>query len=207
MSAASLPTGDRVLVAPDTSVGTVLGAVERLRVSRRLLREHMQALTVSASDAGATDQAPPSAWLAALTAIPVIGPPMELVAAWWDRHPLRATVGLFAGLTPTRPWTMLLLAVAVGGSLAWLRPWRYALLRRAVYGGVLPQLMSILMSRLSTQGWLDDIVNSLTRSLVTATPPKASSTPASAGPGPASERPAYSSPSRGHGATPNTSLH
>lgn len=213
MSAASIPGGDHVLVASDS---TVLGASERLNQSRRLLREHMQALNASASDALANEHRRPGAWLAALTAIPVLGPVIESVSAWWAQHPLRVVADVFASstasaakpMTQSRPWTVLLMAVAIGGLLVWLRPWRYALLRRAVYGGVLPPLVSSFMSRLPTQDWLDNIVNSLTRSLVTATPPKASTTPASTNPGPASERAADSTPASGHGATPiNPSLH
>lgn len=215
MSAASVPDGHRRLpVELDTSLGTVLGATERLKLSRRLLREHMQALNAPTRDASATDHSSPSGWLAALAAIPVLGPTIQSVSAWWAQHPLRVVADLFTSSTTstakpmsqTRPWTVLLLAVAAGGLLVWARPWRYALLRRAVYTSLLPQLVSGLMSRLPIPAWLD-IVNSLTRGPVAATPATPLTTQSSAEPVRAGELRAHSSPSEERGPTPNTALH
>lgn len=207
MSAASIPSGDGALVASERSASTVLGATERLNQSRRLLREHMQALNASATEALENAHRPPSAWLAALTAIPVLGPVIESVAAWWSQHPLRVVADVFASttataakpMTQTRPWTVLLMAVAIGGMLAWARPWRFAWLRRAVYAGVLPQLVSTVMSRLPTEGWLD-IVNSLLRR------PGAATTSPTAD-ADRSERPAHPQATSGHDPARTSPLH
>lgn len=213
MSAASTPGSDRGLVAAEGSASTVLGATERLNQSRRLLREHMQALNASASEALENAHRPPGAWLAALTAIPVLGPVIESVSTWWAQHPLRVVAGVFASstataakpMTQTRPWTVLLMAVAIGGVLAWARPWRFAWLRRAVYAGVLPQLVSTVISRLPTEGWLD-IVNSLLRRPGAAAPTPQATTPPTAGAADA-ELPAQPQPTMDRDSPPNTSLH
>lgn len=213
MSAAPIPDSDRVLVVTDRSVSAVLGATERLNQSRHLLREHMQAINAAASDIPANSQRPRSAWLVALTAIPVLGPVIESVSAWWAQHPLRVVASVFASstataakpMTQTRPWSVLLMAVAIGGLLAWTRPWRFAWLRRAVYAGVLPQLVSTVMSRLPTEGWLD-IVNSLLRRPGAATSASQTTTPTTADAGP-TERPAPPQPTPSHDATRKTLLH
>ncbi len=217
MSTAPLPAtpvGYRVVVAPDTSLATVLGATERLKQSRRLLCAHMQALNAAASEAQENERRQPSAWYSALKAVPGLGPLIDTVSSWWAKHPLRVVADLFASstasaakpMTQTRPWTMLLLAVAVGGLLVWARPWRFALLRRAVYAGVLPQLVSSLMSRLPINGWLD-IVNSLLRrpgAAATASPTASAPTTSDTT---RSERPAQPQPTAVDTSTTHTSLH
>lgn len=210
MSDASTPVSYRVLAAPDSSLGTVLGATERLQQSRRLLRDHMQALNASATAAQSEAQHRPSAWL---TAIPLLGPVLGSLSAWWAKHPLRVVADLFASstasaakpMTQARPWSMLLMAVAVGGLLVWTRPWRFAWLRRAVYAGVMPKIVSTLVSRLPTEGWLD-IVNALLRRPGAAAQSAQATTPTRADPAPP-ERSAPPQPTWGHGPTPNTSLH
>lgn len=58
---------------------------------------------------------------------------------------------------------MVLGAAAVGALLMWARPWRFALLRRALYTGVLPQVVTTLLSRVSTEGLLDLVHAALRR--------------------------------------------
>ena len=213
MSAAPIPGSDRVLVGTDRSVSTVLGATERLNQSRHLLRECMQAINAAASDMPANSHRPRSTWLVTLTAIPVLGPVIESVSAWWAQHPLRVVASVFASstataakpMTQTRPWSVLLMAVAIGGLLAWTRPWRFAWLRRAVYAGVLPQLVSTVMSRLPTEGWLD-IVNSLLRRPGATSSASQTTTSTTAGAGP-TERPTTPQPTSSHDATRKTMLH
>ncbi len=170
MSATSAPMNQRALQALDASTDTLLGVTERLEKSRRLMRDQMFDLNASAAQAKNQGQDRPSTWLAALSAIPVLGPLIGEATSWWADHPLRAVADLFArpGVTPTEPltrrhpWAMLIGAVAVGALLMWTRPWRFALLRRAVYSGLLPQVVSSLLSRLPTEGLLD-LVRSVRR--------------------------------------------
>jgi len=88
---------------------------------------------------------------------------------------------------------MLLSAAAIGALLMWTRPWRYGLLRRAVYAGLVPQLVTSLLSRVSTDGLLD-LVNSLLPRPAAAPAPTAT---------PSAETPA----SWSDGAAPSAPLH
>lgn len=200
MNATPAPVGYQVLRAPDASATTVLGATERLQQSRRLMRDQMMELNASSAQAHAKKKGSgkPSALLATLTALPVLGPLIDRAATWWEGHPLHAVVALFTTrqasaaepLKQRHPWAMLLGAAAIGALLMWTRPWRYALLRRAVYAGLVPQVVTTLLSRVSADGLLD-LVNSLLQG------PAANSSPPPA----AEHQPA------GHEAAPNSTLH
>ena len=208
MSAIPTPVGYHVLQAPDTSTDTVLGATERLKFSRQKMRDQMLALNASSAQAQAAKQGPghSSALMATLTALPVIGPLIHSAASWWADHPLHAVADLFTPrkdaaaepasqtLTQRHPWAMLVSAAAIGALLMWARPWRYALLRRAVYSGVLPQVFTSLLSRVSTDGLLD-LANSMLRR------------PAAASARNASTPPAVPQPDGSAGTTPNSTLH
>lgn len=163
MSATSLPLDQRSLQTLGTPTDTLLGVTERLEKSRRLMREQMFELNAGSAQAKSQGRGTPSNWWVALGAIPVLGPLISDAASWWADHPLRAVADLFARpgtstskpLTQHHPWAMLIGAVAVGALVMWARPWRFALLRRAVYSGLLPQVMSSVLARVPTDGLLD----------------------------------------------------
>ena len=200
MSDTPAPVGYRALLAPDASTHTVLGATERLRQSRCLMRDQMLELNASSAQAQATKRGSRlhSALLATLVALPVLGPLIDSAATWWADNPLRAVADLFTRphtsaakpRTPPHPWAMLLGAAAVGALLMWTRPWRYGPLRRAVYAGLVPQMLTSLLARVSADGLLD-LVNSLLRR------PAAD----------ASAPPAAEQPAGNDGAMPNSTLH
>ncbi len=180
-----------VLKPSEPSADNVLGATERLRQSRQRMRDQMLALNARSASAkaaqrgaGASDEL-----LAALSALPVLGPLIDSAANWWANHPLRAVAELFAKtgtstakpLTERHPWAMVLSAAAVGALLMRARPWRFALLRRALYAGVLPQLVTTLLARVSTEGLLDLVHSALQRP---ETKPPASTAPGEQSPEP-----------------------
>ena len=184
--------GYRALLAPDTSTVTLPGATERLQQSRQRMRDQMLALKASSAQAQATRQRSDqsSALLATLTALPVLGPLIHSAVSWWADHPLHAVADLFIRsnasatgpikqpLTQRHPWALLLGAVAVGALLMWARPWRFGLLRRAVYAGVVPQMINSLLSRVSSDGLLDIVKSALGRPLANPSPPPATGPPA-----------------------------
>ncbi|MDO9314942.1 MAG: hypothetical protein Q7T97_10400 [Burkholderiaceae bacterium] len=176
MNAAATPIADRALMDAGTAP---VDAVARLEQSRLRLRQHLIAL--NGREAGPAGSHPPSGWLDSLRSIPLVGVALDTVSGWWSQHPLRVVVTLVAAsaasaarpVTQRHPaWTMFG-ALALGGLVMWARPWRFAPLRRAVYAGLLPQLVSKVLSHLPTDGWM-----TLAESLLRRDPPA----PASAGP-------------------------
>ena len=163
MSATLPPLDQHSLQTLGPATDTLLGVTERLEKSRRLMREQMFELNAGSAQAKSQGRGTPSNWWVALGALPVLGPLISDAASWWADHPLRAVADLFARpgtsaskpLTQRHPWAMLIGAAAVGALVMWARPWRFALLRRAVYSGLLPQVMSSVLARVPTDGLLD----------------------------------------------------
>lgn len=160
-------------------VGTTpIDAVARLEQSRVRLRRHL--ITLNGHEAGSAGSRPPSGWLDSLRSIPLVHMALDTVSGWWSQHPLRVVVTLVAAsaasvarpVTQRHPAWALFGALALGGLVIWARPWRFAPLRRAVYAGVLPPLVSNVLSRLPAKGWM-----TLAESLLQRGP----SAPASAG--------------------------
>lgn len=171
MSTPAAPIGYRVLTAPDTSKTTLPGAIERLEQSRRVLRQRLFELNGSqgASAESGTASGKPSMWLDALKSVPLVGDLVGALSSWWAHHPLRAVADLFSAARPAqakpdsgeRGLTTVVAAVALGAVLLWLRPWRFALVRRAVFAGLLPQVISTVMSSLRTDGligWVESLL-------------------------------------------------
>lgn len=179
MNAATTPIAARALIDTGT---TPVDAVARLEQSRLRLRHHLIAL--NRREAGLAGSHPPSGWLDSLRSIPLVGMALDTVSGWWSQHPLRVVVTLMAAsaasaarpVTQRHPAWPLFGALVLGGLVMWVRPWRFAPLRRAVYAGLLPQLVSKVLSRLPTDGWM-----TLAESLLRRGPPApTSATPAAA---------------------------
>lgn len=173
---------------PAMSADTLLGATERLQQSRQKMRLQMLELNAGSAQAQAAKLASghSSVLMVTLAALPLIGPLIASAANWWANHPLHAVADLFMranplatkaqkqGVTRRHPWAMLLGAAGFGALLMWTRPWRFGLLRRAVYAGLAPQLLGSLLSRVSGDGLLDLVNSVLRRSSDSASPPPAS---------------------------------
>ena len=188
MSATPTPVAFQVMQTQGASADTLLGATERLKQSRQKMRTQMLALNASSAQAQASTLAEEhsSVLMATLTSLPLIGPVIASAANWWANHPLHAVADLFMrskssatttqkqGVMQRHPWAVLFGAVGVGALLMWTRPWRFGLLRRAVYAGLAPQIVGSLLSRVSGDGLLDLVNSVLRRSADTASPPPAS---------------------------------
>ena len=138
-------------------------------------------------------------WLQDLTQMPVVAAVLDAVRQWWGHHPLRlaALVAGDAGksvigpIAQRHPLKLVLGAVLVGGVLAWWRPWR-RVVTPALLAGLLPQIMSKVLSNVPVQSWLS-VLNTFTESTKTRA--------SSAEPPPAA---APSEPSRESAATAST---
>ena len=189
--ATRLSTSHSALEPSEPSADSVLEATERVRRSRQRMHEQLLALNASSASGKAANRRAGASGelLAALSALPVLGPLITSAANWWAGHPLRAVAELFArpGTSTAKPpsdrhpWAMVLSAAAFGALLMWARPWRFALLRRALYTGVLPQLVTTLLARVSTEGLLDLVHSALQRP---ETKPPASTAPGEQSPEP-----------------------
>jgi len=136
--------------------------IERLVLSRERMRVALQnATTQRAAGNGASGEAR-GAWLDAMKTIPGVGAVVEAACQWWDRHPLR-TVGTAlmvvakATLQPVaqrHPLGLLLGAAVLGAVLVWSRPWR-ALIRPALWAGLVPSILASAAARAPMQTWLD----------------------------------------------------
>lgn len=165
---------------------TLMVATERLQRSRQLMRSQMielNTLSAQAQEEGHGEWTS-TGWLAALGATPVVGPLISDAVSWWEGHPLRAVASLLVrptsstneALTQRHPWAWVLGAAAAGALLIWARPWRYATLRRAIYSGLLPQVVSTLMSQVPTSR-LIELVETMWRRTTPDEPPSGSSEP------------------------------
>jgi hypothetical protein len=128
---------------------TVQTAAARLDESREHLRRALLGETGMPGDAsGPPKPSTTPAWLASLKAMPVVGLLIQAAQAWWARHPLHvagtlavtAADSVLKPIAQRHPLRLVLGAAAVGGLLAWSRPWRWV--APALFAGLLPQLLS-----------------------------------------------------------------
>jgi hypothetical protein len=142
----------------------VVGAVERLALSRERLRS-----TMMPAPQKAASQAFGSSSVGSFTAnlaervkeLPGATMVIEAMRTWWAQHPLR-TATLVAGeasrkfaapLAERNPVALIAGAVVVGALVAWTRPWRW-ILRPALFAGLLPAVASRFMRQLPLESWL-----------------------------------------------------
>jgi hypothetical protein len=150
--------------------GAVLSsAAARLALSRERLRREMLARSTPRSRAGsrAASQGADAAgsswpsWQERLKTIPGAAVVIDAIAGWWANHPLNpiASVAVEAARAAVQPMAqrnplgMVLLALVLGGALAWSRPWRW-LLKPALFAGLVPQLVSKLVAHVPLESWM-----------------------------------------------------
>jgi hypothetical protein len=147
--------------APVGPPQSVASATERLAASRQRLQialaqtaEANRPRTVSSAHA-------PPAWMDELKAIPGVGIVVQALSTWWAKYPLNtASVMAFdaanaiAKPVATRhPVALVLAALAVGGMLAYSRPWRW-ILKPALLAGLMAQLSAKLVAQMPLQSWM-----------------------------------------------------
>lgn len=141
---------------------------ERLVQSRERLRQAMSGTPA----APGTPTKPGTAgsatlWLDILKLNPAARIVLAAVGAWWAQHPLHllgraSATTAKAALQPlarSHPLGLVAGALLLGGLLAWLRPWRWAL-KSALFAGLLPQLVSQAMTQEPIQSWLAEFTKS-----------------------------------------------
>lgn len=221
---AVLPTAESVTPPPvrplAASAGQpdrVVGAIERLALSRERLRSTMlpppRKAHASALAGGVGNVT--SSLVERLRELPGATPVLEALETWWQQHPLR-TASLVAAdaarkfaapLAERNPVGLVVAAVVVGALLALSKPWRW-LLRPAIFAGLVPAIATRVMRQMPVESWLrmfahvtartarDEVTGAPTSS--SARTPTPMSTPAQSDPlwrptaSPATPQPAYS---------------
>jgi hypothetical protein len=124
-------------------------AAARLDESREHLRRALLGEPGTAGDgSGPPKPSTTPAWMARIEALPVVGLLVQAAQAWWARHPLHvagtlavtAADSMLKPIAQRHPLRLVLGAAAVGGLLAWSRPWRW--IAPALFAGLVPQLLS-----------------------------------------------------------------
>jgi len=166
MSATLPPSG--LPSAPAEGEGEPASAAQRLAESRERMRQWMlqtdgghRARQRAAAAAAAGE---PPAWLDRLRGHPIVGTVVDAVHAWWANHPLHPAVSLgtsvvrdaIAPLARRHPLAVVTGAFAVGGALAYFRPWRW-IAKPALFAG----LASQIVTRFVMQVPLDSLLNAL----------------------------------------------
>src|ERR1035437_3584972 len=131
-------------------------AADRLVLSRERLHQALR--EISAPAAGSKNAGPEAwvwAWFSNLKAKPGASGLVEAMRKLWTQHPLRVAGELAIDVAKTvlkpfaqrHPISLVLGAFALGGLMAWTRPWR-PLLTPALLVGLLPQISHDLISRI-----------------------------------------------------------
>ncbi len=154
---------DGLDAVPDT-------AVARLNLSRACIRQCMQDSMRSENSARQRRATGQSAhWLDGLKSVPGGAVLIHAMNIWWSKQPLRAVASAAADavkavLQPTarrHPWALVAGAFALGGLLAWSRPWRWVS-KPVVLSGLLVPLLSKVISNMPSGIWAEAF-NSLVR--------------------------------------------
>ncbi len=158
---ASLP--DLAAVAPARAASSMVSveassATARLALSRDRLRRAM--LDHTKPKRASSQDSDPS-WLDRLKSFPGAAVVIDALSGWWARHPLNALSAVAvdaarAAVQPVaqrNPLALMLVALVLGGALAWTRPWRW-ILKPALFAGLLPQVASKIVSQVPIETWL-----------------------------------------------------
>lgn len=131
--------------------------IERIELSRARLRGAM--MPPPTPPDGASKSPFGSLWRRFET-LPVVSLVIDAAHGWWSQHPLHA-VAEVAGdaasaiskpLAQRKPLTLVVLAALIGAALASRRPWRW-LLKPALFAGVMPQVISRVITNLPLESW------------------------------------------------------
>lgn len=137
---------------------SLLTPLEKLLRSRERLRTALTARPESPTESPNSAQ---PGWHASLMAVPGASIIVDALTSWWSQHPLRmaALVGEEAGnalIRPTaqkHPFLLVAGALMFGAALMRLKPWRWGF-RKVLLAGLLPQLVSKLVSELPVSSWM-----------------------------------------------------
>ena len=140
---------------------SVASASERLAMTRQRLRIALAETVEANRPRAAVSGASSSSWTDDLKTIPGVGIVVQALSAWWAKYPLNAASAMAFDaanavakpLATRHPVALVLGAVAVGGLLAWSRPWRW-ILKPALLAGLMAQMTSKLVAQVPLQSWM-----------------------------------------------------
>lgn len=138
-----------------------LPALQRLTLSRARIRQTL----VEAAEPPAPPAGEPSVLVTALMAIPGVGAVVDSVRSWWAQHPLHfagtlaanTASGMMRPMARRSPYRLVFAALAVGGLLYWVKPWR-GLLKPALLAGLLPHLVSRAVAHVPMESWMSTLM-------------------------------------------------
>lgn len=138
-----------------------LPPLQRLMLSRQRIRQSL----VEAAEPPAPPAGEPSVLVTALMAIPGVGVVVDSVRGWWAQHPLHfagtlagnTVRGMMRPMARRSPYRLVFAAVAVGGLLYWVKPWR-GLLKPALLAGLLPHLVSRAVANVPMESWMSTLM-------------------------------------------------
>ncbi|MBC8056365.1 MAG: hypothetical protein H7Y61_07280 [Rhizobiales bacterium] len=141
-------------------------ALRKVEASRQRLRAAMAPPPQSVHEPAAKSNSAAQR----LLALPIVGAVVDSVTAWWSQHPLRpmaqvaneASTAVMKPLAKRNPFTVVLVAGALGAGLAWTRPWRW-MFRSALFAGLVPQLASRVVSSLPIESWMSMVGAAMAR--------------------------------------------
>jgi hypothetical protein len=145
--------GDTGLV-PTTAVG-------RLNLSRARIRQNMHESLLSQSAARQRRAAGLGVhWVDSIKSMPGGAVLLHAISLWWSKQPMRAVLTSAADAAKTllqpvvqrHPLSLVIGAFALGGVLAWSRPWRW-LSKPMVLSGLLAPLLSKVISNMPSGIW------------------------------------------------------
>jgi hypothetical protein len=185
-------------------------ALQRLAVSRERMRAHLHE---ASSPHRGVDGGKPHPLMEAVMSIPGAAIVIEAVRGWWSQHPLHLAtlVAADAGRTFVRPFAkrnpfvLVAGAVAVGGLIFWLKPWR-GFLRPALLAGLLPQIVSRAVAHVPIESWISALVAMTTQRQARPSPPDETAAPAQAA-GPTATPPQREPSAAAHPVPPSSALH
>lgn len=146
-----------------------LTASDRLALSRERLRQAMRGNSEADGDSSSQRaRGAASAVMDGLRSIPGADILIEAVGGWWARHPLRAAglVALEAATAGVRPMArrnplgLMVVALFLGGLLAWSRPWRW-IVSPALLAGLSSQIFRKSVAKVSVESWMDVLLSML----------------------------------------------
>jgi hypothetical protein len=163
-------TADQALSTPDSNVKNLRAggaapasatAVERLNLSRARISQNMhdslQSQTAARQRAGAGAH-----WLDSLKSMPGGSVLIHAINIWWSKQPLRAVAiaaadaakAVLQPLAKRHPLALVAGAFALGGVLAWTRPWSWVS-KPIVLSGLLAPLLSKVISNMPSEIWTE----------------------------------------------------
>lgn len=157
-----------------------LTASDRLALSRERLRQALGGEVEAGGDATRWHKrGPASALMERLKSIPGASILIDALRGWWVEHPMRAagSVALDAATAALRPMAkrnplgLIVIALFVGGLLAWSRPWRW-IVQPALFAGLSSQLFRKSVAKVSVESWMEVLVSMLRDKRAPSSPPR-----------------------------------